>query len=458
MRPARRTGSSPPPTPTRGSTATGWRRCSPCAETAAPAPSPGWWTSTRPTWRRSTRRGRPPPGARRSRLRAVRAEDAAAEHHHFAGASLAVTAHAYRLAGGLEPVTSLEDEAHPAADAGRSRSCAPAPCGSAPRRAPKDGRHAAWPSIWRWPDGGRAGATTRPPSTRGRCTTPRATRGWRRSSRPRRRGHGRRRAARDGAAAGPGRPRCSSPRRRRRLPRRHRAGGTGGRGHRGAAGRSAPRLGPARGKGDAMWRALSATDADVVCFLDADTADPHPHHLLGLLGPLLAEPGVQFVEGAFDRPMQAGAQLQEGQGGRVARADGPAPAEPPRPALAGFRQPLAGELGARRDHADPLPPSATAWRSQCCSTSGNGPGSTRSPELAGPPPEPPPVAAGAERDGLRGARRGAATGRPVDPAGRAVPAAVGGRRSGGRPRAGTPAAGQGAHRRGGRRAPVGRSA
>ena len=42
-----------------------------------------------------------------------------------------------------------------------------------------------------------------------------------------------------------------------------------------------------------MWRAV-ATDADVVCFLDADTADP-THHLLGLLGPLLAEPGVQFV-------------------------------------------------------------------------------------------------------------------------------------------------------------------
>ena len=33
------------------------------------------------------------------------------------------------------------------------------------------------------------------------------------------------------------------------------------------------------GKGDAMWRALDATGGDVVCFLDGDTEDPHPHHL-----------------------------------------------------------------------------------------------------------------------------------------------------------------------------------
>ena len=38
-----------------------------------------------------------------------------------------------------------------------------------------------------------------------------------------------------------------------------------------------------------MWRALHATRGDVVAFLDADTADPDPRHLLGLLGPLLED-------------------------------------------------------------------------------------------------------------------------------------------------------------------------
>ena len=40
-----------------------------------------------------------------------------------------------------------------------------------------------------------------------------------------------------------------------------------------------PDYGPALGKGDAMWRALHATDEDIVCFLDGDTADPDSRHL-----------------------------------------------------------------------------------------------------------------------------------------------------------------------------------
>ena len=68
----------------------------------------------------------------------------------------------------------------------------------------------------------------------------------------------------------------------------------------------APELGPALGKGDAMWRALAATDGEIVCFLDADTEDPDPGHLLGLLGPLLTDPEIALVKGAFARPFNAG--------------------------------------------------------------------------------------------------------------------------------------------------------
>ena len=51
--------------------------------------------------------------------------------------------------------------------------------------------------------------------------------------------------------------------------------------------------GAALGKGDAMWRALHATSGEVVCFLDGDTTDPDPCHLQGLLGPLLTDPSVR---------------------------------------------------------------------------------------------------------------------------------------------------------------------
>ena len=45
------------------------------------------------------------------RFAAVLAHTPHAEHHHFAGASMALTAAAYRRLGGLEPVPVLEDEA-----------------------------------------------------------------------------------------------------------------------------------------------------------------------------------------------------------------------------------------------------------------------------------------------------------------------------------------------------------
>ncbi len=45
------------------------------------------------------------------RLAAVHAHTPHAEHHHFAGASMSLTAAAYTRLGGLEPLEALEDEA-----------------------------------------------------------------------------------------------------------------------------------------------------------------------------------------------------------------------------------------------------------------------------------------------------------------------------------------------------------
>ncbi len=107
-------------------------------------------------------------------------------------------------------------------------------------------------------------------------------------------------------------------------------------------------LGPALGKGDAMWRALQATGGDLVCFLDGDTADPDPSHLQGLLGPLLADASVSLVKGAFDRPMDAGAVKLPHEGGRVTELMARPLLNLHEPLLAGFTQPLAGEFAARR--------------------------------------------------------------------------------------------------------------
>ncbi|WP_210491853.1 glucosyl-3-phosphoglycerate synthase [Patulibacter sp. SYSU D01012] len=117
-----------------------------------------------------------------------------------------------------------------------------------------------------------------------------------------------------------------------------------------------PDVGPCRGKGDAMWRALHVTDGDVVAFLDADTADPDPAHLRGIVGPLLTDPTVAMVRGAFDRPYRtASGRTEPHGGGRVTELMARPLLNLHRPLLSGFRQPLAGEFAARRTLLEALP-------------------------------------------------------------------------------------------------------
>jgi glucosyl-3-phosphoglycerate synthase len=107
--------------------------------------------------------------------------------------------------------------------------------------------------------------------------------------------------------------------------------------------------GPALGKGDAMWRALHVCRADIVCFLDGDTGNPDPRHLQGLIGPLLIDPSLQLVKGAFDRPLLASGVALPNEGGRVTELMARPLLNLHEPRLAGFAQPLAGEFAGRRE-------------------------------------------------------------------------------------------------------------
>ena len=107
-------------------------------------------------------------------------------------------------------------------------------------------------------------------------------------------------------------------------------------------------LGPARGKGDAMWRALGALESDIVAFADTDTEDFREHFLTGLLGPLICEPAVALVKGSFQRPFRADGTLLAHGGGRVTELLARPLLNLHAPELAVFDQPLAGELAARR--------------------------------------------------------------------------------------------------------------
>jgi glucosyl-3-phosphoglycerate synthase len=110
-----------------------------------------------------------------------------------------------------------------------------------------------------------------------------------------------------------------------------------------------PEHGPVLGKGDAMWRALSALESDLVCFLDADSESFSAHFATGLLGPLVCEPGVSFVKAFYRRPFSIGAEHTSEGGGRVNHLTARPALALFYPELAGFHQPLAGEVAATRD-------------------------------------------------------------------------------------------------------------
>jgi hypothetical protein len=107
-------------------------------------------------------------------------------------------------------------------------------------------------------------------------------------------------------------------------------------------------FGPALGKGDALWRGVSATTGEVVVFLDTDTENFSEHFLFDLVAPLLRDPAVHLVKGAFRRPFRSGGETIADDGGRVTELLARPLLNLHLPDLAGFAQPLAGEVAARR--------------------------------------------------------------------------------------------------------------
>jgi glucosyl-3-phosphoglycerate synthase len=116
-----------------------------------------------------------------------------------------------------------------------------------------------------------------------------------------------------------------------------------------------PGEGRVLGKGDAMWRALSVTDGEIVVFLDTDTRDFDRGFAVGLLGPLIDDPGIHLVKAAYRRPFAAEGKVVPDEGGRVNELVARPLINLLFPELAGFAQPLAGEVAARRDLLERLP-------------------------------------------------------------------------------------------------------
>nr|WP_202555854.1 glucosyl-3-phosphoglycerate synthase [Streptomyces sp. SID4950] len=112
-----------------------------------------------------------------------------------------------------------------------------------------------------------------------------------------------------------------------------------------------PRLPAVPGKGEVLWRSLLVTGGDIVCFVDADLREFSSDFVLGIVGPLLTDPGIDLVKAMYDRPLRGAA----GQGGRVTELMARPLLNMHWPQLAGFVQPLGGEYAARRSLLEQLP-------------------------------------------------------------------------------------------------------
>ena len=110
----------------------------------------------------------------------------------------------------------------------------------------------------------------------------------------------------------------------------------------------APELGTFPGKGEALWKSLLVTTGDLLVFVDADLTRWGPHFVTGLLGPLLADPGVRLVKGFYERVRTEDDGSTSTEGGRVTELVARPLLSLWWPELAGVVQPLAGEWAARR--------------------------------------------------------------------------------------------------------------
>ncbi len=116
-----------------------------------------------------------------------------------------------------------------------------------------------------------------------------------------------------------------------------------------------PAYGSYRGKGEALWKSLYETSGDLVVWCDTDVRDWEPRMAYGTLGPLLAEPRIQYVKGYYQRPIVEGGVLREGGGGRVTELVARPLINLFFPELSGMIQPLAGEYAGRRALLETIP-------------------------------------------------------------------------------------------------------
>eukprot|EP00929_Paragymnodinium_shiwhaense_P063493 TRINITY_DN3170_c1_g2_i1.p1 TRINITY_DN3170_c1_g2~~TRINITY_DN3170_c1_g2_i1.p1 ORF type:complete len:906 (+),score=297.41 TRINITY_DN3170_c1_g2_i1:74-2719(+) len=106
-----------------------------------------------------------------------------------------------------------------------------------------------------------------------------------------------------------------------------------------------------RGKGIQLWKSLAETKGDICCWCDSDITNFTEVFVIGLIGPLLADPDCRYVKAFYKRPLRTGDGAATGAiGGRVTELCARPFINLFYPELHDIIQPLSGEFGGwRRD-------------------------------------------------------------------------------------------------------------
>lgn len=110
----------------------------------------------------------------------------------------------------------------------------------------------------------------------------------------------------------------------------------------------APEYGGFLGKGENLWKALKVSVGDLVCYVDGDIRNFHLGFLLGLIGPILSSPEIDYVKAFYQRPFLVDGMAQAHGGGRVSEILVKPLLSLFYPCLCEVIQPLSGEYAARR--------------------------------------------------------------------------------------------------------------
>jgi glucosyl-3-phosphoglycerate synthase len=112
-----------------------------------------------------------------------------------------------------------------------------------------------------------------------------------------------------------------------------------------------PEAGRGSGKGNALWKSVAATTADIVVWCDADLRDFDTVFVTGLVAPLLLDTDVVFVKGYYERILGG----EPGAGGRTTELMARPLLSLLFPELTVIRQPLGGEYAGRRSVLEQVP-------------------------------------------------------------------------------------------------------